>query len=241
MIKQRNIVILISLLFGTGVLSYGQDLKFQVKHKGEVLTNNQIVEIRDYKVNILGDMQMLFKVEVTNISSDTYSMKMRKKEITMQKGTSTTVCWAQCMSPYVSETVSYGNIMSTLTINQMPYADFYLNLDNDEKQTEPVLGTSIVQYTFKTESLDDDAKLTVEVHYIYEGQAPTGIHENQLPSLEITTQNGVLLITTSESLSLPLYNTSGLLVRTIQLVPGRNTVTGLQKGVYLLSGHKIVL
>lgn len=238
MIKQRNIVILISLLFGTGVLSYGQGLRFQVKYKGEVLTNNQIVEIRDYEVNMIEDMQMMFKVEVTNTSSDSYAMSMRKKEITMQKGTSTTVCWSECMPPYEFETVSYGNI--TPATPQTPYADFYLNLDNDENRTEPTLGTSIVQYTFKTDQLGD-AKLTVEVHYIYEGQAPVAIQENRMPSLEMTTQNGVLLITTGESLSLPLYSTSGLLVRMIQLVPGINTVTGLQKGVYILSGHKIVL
>lgn len=72
---------------------------------------------------------------------------------------------------------------------------------------------------------------------------PTGIDGVYAESgLRIAAENGVLVIySDTEGLSIDLYSVNGMRLREIRLSAGRNEVSGLLQGVYVISGQKVVL
>ncbi len=72
---------------------------------------------------------------------------------------------------------------------------------------------------------------------------PTGIDGVYAESgLRIAAENGVLVIySDTEGLSIDLYGVNGMRLREIRLSAGRNEVSGLLPGVYVISGQKVVL
>lgn len=72
---------------------------------------------------------------------------------------------------------------------------------------------------------------------------PTGIDGVYAESgLRIAAENGVLVIySDTEGLSIDLYGVNGMRLREIRLSTGRNEVSGLLPGVYVISGQKVVL
>lgn len=72
---------------------------------------------------------------------------------------------------------------------------------------------------------------------------PTGIDGVYAESgLRIAAENGVLVIySDTEGLSIDLYSVNGMRLREIRLSAGRNEVSGLLPGVYVISGQKVVL
>ena len=72
---------------------------------------------------------------------------------------------------------------------------------------------------------------------------PTGIDGVHADSgMRIAVENGVLVIySDTEGLRVNLYGVNGMLIKEIRLTEGRNEVSGLLQGVYVISGQKVVL
>lgn len=69
----------------------------------------------------------------------------------------------------------------------------------------------------------------------------SGIIGNTSSSLRLFTIAGNLYINSIDSRTINIIYVDGRLVRTVKLDVGQNIVSGLQKGVYLITGNKVVL
>ena len=79
-----------------------------------------------------------------------------------------------------------------------------------------------------------------EPHY---AGSTTAIENIELPTANmlIYVHNGILYIDTPEDLEMNLYTATGMLVRHLELHSGVNAVEGLQKGVYIGGGQKVIV
>lgn len=60
-------------------------------------------------------------------------------------------------------------------------------------------------------------------------------------ALIVTVENGNIVIYTSLSLKTAIYNIDGRMIGTISLNAGRNVITGLSQGAYIIAGQKVIL
>ena len=79
-----------------------------------------------------------------------------------------------------------------------------------------------------------------EPHYAGSSTAVENI-EMPIANMFIYVHNGVLYIDTPEDLEMNLYTATGMLVRHLELHSGVNAVEGLQKGVYIGGGQKVIV
>lgn len=71
---------------------------------------------------------------------------------------------------------------------------------------------------------------------------PTGIDTpDAAPAFMISRENGALVIYSDCDTAVDVFNVAGQLVKTLQVVKGRNTVENLAAGVYIIRGQKVVL
>jgi len=59
--------------------------------------------------------------------------------------------------------------------------------------------------------------------------------------LKVSVNNNDLIINSPSELTTSIYNTVGSRVRELNLQTGYNTVSGLQKGIYIVDGQKVVI
>ena len=53
--------------------------------------------------------------------------------------------------------------------------------------------------------------------------------------------NGALMIKSKRAMVIPIYTEGGAMVRRAQLQSGENTISGLQKGLYIVNGTKVII
>lgn len=71
---------------------------------------------------------------------------------------------------------------------------------------------------------------------------PTGIDTpDAAPAFMISRENGTLVIYSDCDTAVDVFNVAGQLVKTLQVVKGRNTIENLAAGVYIIRGQKVVL
>lgn len=71
---------------------------------------------------------------------------------------------------------------------------------------------------------------------------PTGIDiPDAAPAFMISRENGALVIYSDCDTAVDVFNVAGQLVKTLQVVKGRNTIENLAAGVYIIRGQKVVL
>ena len=61
------------------------------------------------------------------------------------------------------------------------------------------------------------------------------------PAFMISRENGVLVIYSDCDTAIDVFNVAGQLVKTLQVVKGRNAAGTLVAGVYIIRGQKVVL
>ncbi|MDY4512066.1 MAG: alpha-amylase family glycosyl hydrolase [Paludibacteraceae bacterium] len=69
----------------------------------------------------------------------------------------------------------------------------------------------------------------------------TAVNNVALSRMQMYCMGGVLYIDTPEDLEMNLYTATGMLVRHLELHSGVNAVEGLQKGVYIGGGQKVIV
>lgn len=70
----------------------------------------------------------------------------------------------------------------------------------------------------------------------------TGINTpDATPAFMISRENGVLVIYSDCDTAVDVFNVAGQLVKTLQVVKGRNTVANFAAGIYIIRGQKVVL
>ncbi len=69
----------------------------------------------------------------------------------------------------------------------------------------------------------------------------TAVDNVALSRMQMYCMGGVLYIDTPEDLEMNLYTATGMLVRHLELHSGVNAVEGLQKGVYIGGGQKVIV
>lgn len=167
----KKVIILASLILGVFITVYAQEEAFEVRHNGVLLTDGSEIEIDKYNVDpIMGNIYMKFEAYVTNISDGSRRMKLIKNEEELMLNTSNTMCWDLCMSPADPEAYC-DEILSGET--DYTYGEIILNFGG----REPVVGTSIISYTFKT-TKKGDPSLTVRVKYTYKEKEKPTVSEN---------------------------------------------------------------
>lgn len=60
-------------------------------------------------------------------------------------------------------------------------------------------------------------------------------------SLKVYSKHGIIYIHTDKDRTINIYNTTGMLVRTVDAIEGENQVNGLVEGVYFLEGKKVLV
>ena len=81
---------------------------------------------------------------------------------------------------------------------------------------------------------------------LYIAGTPTGIDEfmrkdNNANKFNIFVRSGEIVIESEVETSLNIYNISGSLVKSVEILEGENVIQGLSKGVYIVNGKKIIL
>lgn len=239
--KMRNLLI---CLFLSGSLSgFSQVSKFEVKHNGQLLKDGAVVEVSNMET-VGTDLKMYFKVEVKNTSSAAYRMTMKRETGSVMENTTNSLCWIECMGPN-DDTANSGilgekdNIVPGET--QYPYGEIILNNGG-----EAVEGTSVLYYTFKTTS-KGDAPLRIEVRYKYtkpvDPEPPvTQVEQVENPdALVIYSGQGYITINASKPQSVALFRADGTFVKSLQAPMGITVLSGLDKGIYLVSGQKVMV
>lgn len=69
----------------------------------------------------------------------------------------------------------------------------------------------------------------------------TAVDGTEINQLSIVVENGVLIISTPEAIELPLYSVEGRLIKVLSLNEGSNSIFGLNKGIYLIHGMKVII
>ena len=69
----------------------------------------------------------------------------------------------------------------------------------------------------------------------------TAVNGTEINQLSMTVENGILTITTPEKIELPLYSVDGRLIKVLSLKEGSNSIFGLNKGIYLIYGMKVII
>lgn len=207
--------------------------KFEIRHNNKLLEDGAVVEIRESEKEN-GETHMKFKVDVTNTSNATLSMRMIKDVWSVVANTENTMCWDVCVDP--SEQVATCQSLPKGGISH-PYADLTLNKNG----SQPASGTSTIDYTFKTSAVTDPS-ITVTVKYIYE--VPTGIKDVVLKDAFIVTQPAgekrFKVSTTLEGNTparLEIADFSGRIIQALSIQTGSGNVTAtdvLPNGYYLL-------
>lgn len=65
---------------------------------------------------------------------------------------------------------------------------------------------------------------------------------NDAADMTITqSANGALMIKSTKAMVIPIYTEGGAMVRKVQLQSGENTISGLQKGLYIVNGNKVII
>lgn len=59
--------------------------------------------------------------------------------------------------------------------------------------------------------------------------------------LTLSVNNSELIVNSPEKLNTTIYNMVGAKVKDLQLQAGHNTVSGLQRGIYIVDGQKVVI
>lgn len=59
--------------------------------------------------------------------------------------------------------------------------------------------------------------------------------------LQVYVNNGKILILSTKEMNVPIYSASGILVRVVSVKQGVNTVSGLEKGLYIAARTKVIL
>ena len=59
--------------------------------------------------------------------------------------------------------------------------------------------------------------------------------------LSVSGGKGVMAITAGKAQQIGVYTSAGVLVRSLQLQPGQNRIGGLQPGIYVVGGNKVVV
>lgn len=60
-------------------------------------------------------------------------------------------------------------------------------------------------------------------------------------SLKVYSKHGIIYIHTDKDRTINIYNTTGILIRTVDAIEGENQVNGLVEGVYFLEGKKVLV
>lgn len=69
----------------------------------------------------------------------------------------------------------------------------------------------------------------------------TAVNGTEINKLSITVENGALIIFTPEAMEMPLYSVEGRLIKVLSLKDGSNSIYGLNKGIYLIHGMKVII
>lgn len=237
----KKIFVLCAFVLGVSATVNAQG--FEVRHNNVLLEDGAEVEIKESYENDEGETFMKFIVAVTNISENEKEMRMIREEISVVANTINTMCWDLCMDPEITE-ANCDSLSSSETT--YPYGEMKLN----ESGNEPAVGTSIINYTFKSRSKGDPT-VTVTVKYTYE--EPTKVTESTLQDALIVTQSDgerkfKVLTTLTENISgkLEIADLSGRILQTLPIQAGQNNVTFtdvLTDGCYLLilkQGNKAI-
>lgn len=161
----------------------------------------QGVNVVDDTVYVQGDANAFEIVEefvVTNVSTNTLSVKAKKEELSLLSGTSSAFCWVLCYAPSV--------YISSFSRSMGP-GDFTSGADNLSGHYYPsgFTGTSIIKYTvFDMNNTTDEASVTVifdAVTSIENSQSiyinrpyPNPANEQAIFTYNINSQNAVLTI-----------------------------------------------
>ncbi len=86
-----------------------------------------------------------------------------------------------------------------------------------------------------------DCKNTANYGNTHGNDVPASLDEVQNERFSVAVQNGVLAINTKEEQVVNVYALDGRVVRSKELVKGKNVIEGLTAGVYLLGGLKVVI
>ena len=65
--------------------------------------------------------------------------------------------------------------------------------------------------------------------------------QKEAESLKVYSKYGIIYIHTDKDRTIHIYNTNGMLVRTVDAVEGENQVNGLTDGIYFLEGKKVLV
>ena len=93
---------------------------------------------------------------------------------------------------------------------------------------------------FEVYAVSDDGRTGIEIKV--EGET-SSIGDVELPDegLAFSREGNDLVIYSDKAVEIEVYGIEGRLVKTISLVAGRNAISGIERGIYVIAGHKVVI
>lgn len=215
--------------FGSVVLLFGQNLKLS-NANGPLNNGDTVIRY------IANDVAHEEHVYVTNISTFTIPVKVRKHTIQLLAGAFNTFCWGQCFSPTVEVSPSALPIDAGQTNTTSFYADY---------NAWGVDGLTIVRYIF----FNDNAPLDTADVVIKFYTTPASVNEHATGKADISLpypnpasskcQFSYSIPSNVSNASLVIIDLAGNIVHKEQLMPGVGKTTvdvsTLSSGIYFYS------
>lgn len=134
-------------------------------------------------------------------------------------------------------------------------ADDVWEVEIVKKNTNEVVVNKVVAInSFPLEGLEENTEYFARVrtkNLVFSGWATsdifiynstTGIQQNNFnEEFVVRSEKGRLIISSTISRQINLYNVNGCLIRSVSIVNGETVVDGLEKGVYLANNRKVIV
>ncbi len=108
----------------------------------------------------------------------------------------------------------------------------------ENTSTDPSMGSGTEVYEYD----NGISKSSFYLNWFTQGKVVTAVDDlDAAQGVQITGGEGAITISTNAATAITVYDMSGRAVANVALQPGDNTVDGLQPGIYLVNGQKVVV
>lgn len=129
---------------------------------------------------------------------------------------------------------------NTYILNEQGNAFEKVAAEDNENQTVSSNNTLVAPFSIYAVSESDESAFNI-VYNVETSDIENLTESGSDSAPRFCVENGNLVIYTGKELNTAIYGIDGRMIGTISLSVGRNVITGLSQGAYIISGQKVIL
>lgn len=129
---------------------------------------------------------------------------------------------------------------NTYILNEQGNAFEKVAAEDNENQTVSSYNTLVAPFSIYAVSESDESAFNI-VYNVETSDIENLTESGSDSAPRFCVENGNLVVYTGKELNTAIYSIDGRMIGTISLSAGRNVITGLSQGAYIISGQKVIL